>query len=367
MARDRDDDRRDRGRSRDDDDGGFKYKRRSVDDVRKRASEKTGSFDSFIKSDFKRYKVRDGKNLIRILPPSWDDPKHYAYTIFLNYSIGADNQTFLSLAEMKGEKDPLAEARKEAQHEGDKEMAKKLTPRKRSLMWVIDRTDEDEGPQLWDAPFTADTDFVNLSIDEDTKEVIYVDDPKEGCDIRFYKEGQGIGTKYPAARMKILAPSPISEDKGLQKDWLAFVKDNPVPDCLEYFSYDHISEAFDGVIGSYDDDKEDKKSKGRDDDDDRPRRKPRDDDDDERPARKRPVADDDADDDSEAEKPARSKRQRLEDDDDEAEAKPRGKNRDADKAKDEDEADDGDEAKPRQSIRDRLKARRSKPADEDDD
>ena len=147
MARDRDDDRRERNRSRDDDDG-FKYRRRSVDDVRKRASEKTSSFDSFIKPEFKRYKVRDGKNLIRILEPTWDDPKHYAYTIFLNYSIGADNQTFLSLSEMKGEKDPLAEARKEAQHEGDKEMAKALTPRKRSLMWIIDRTDEDEGPML---------------------------------------------------------------------------------------------------------------------------------------------------------------------------------------------------------------------------
>jgi hypothetical protein len=363
MARDRDDDRR---RSRDDDDG-FKYKRRSVDDVRKRASEKTGSFDSFIKSDFKRYKVRDGKNLIRILPPTWDDPKHYAYTIFLNYSIGADNQTFLSLAEMKGEKDPLAEARKEAQHEGDKEMAKKLTPRKRSLMWIIDRTDEDEGPMLWDAPFTVDTDFVNLSIDEDTKEVIYVDDPKEGCDIRFYKEGTGVGTKYPAARMKILAPSPISEDKGLQKEWLDFIKDNPVPDCLQYFDYDHISEAFDGVIGSYDDDKDDKGKKGgkdRDDDDDRPRRSRSRDDDDEKPRRK--PADED-DDESEAEKPRRRQREKLDDNDDEAEAKPRGKDRDADKGKDDDETDDGDEAKPRQSIRDRLKARRSKPADEDDD
>jgi hypothetical protein len=364
MARDRDDDRRERNRSRDDDDG-FKYRRRSVDDVRKRASEKTSSFDSFIKPEFKRYKVRDGKNLIRILEPTWDDPKHYAYTIFLNYSIGADNQTFLSLSEMKGEKDPLAEARKEAQHEGDKEMAKALTPRKRSLMWIIDRTDEDEGPMLWDAPFTVDTDFVNLSIDEDTKEVIYVDDPKEGCDIRFYKEGQGIGTKYPAARMKILAPSPLSEDKGLMKEWRDFVKENPVPDCLQYFDYDHIQEAFDGIIGSYDDDKDDKGKKGsRDDDDDRPRRsRSRDDDEDDKPRRK-PREDDN---DSDAEKPRRREREKLDEDDDEADAKPRGKDRDADKGKDNDEDDNGDEGKPRQSIRDRLKARRSKPADDDDE
>ena len=203
----------------------FGYRRRSVEDAKRRASEKGGNFDSFIKQEFKRYKPRDGKNLIRILQPTWDDPKHYAYTIHLNYGIGVDNQTFLSLAEMKDEKDPLQEAKKEAQREGDKKTAKALTPRKRSLMWVIDRLDEEAGPQLWDCPFTVDTDFMNLAQDEDTKEVIWVDDPKTGADIRFYKEGTGLATKYPAARMKILSESP-SSTLALTgcRDWIEYVR-----------------------------------------------------------------------------------------------------------------------------------------------
>ena len=361
MARDREESRRS---SRDD--SGFTYKRRSADDMKKRASEKSGNFSSFIKGDFKKYKMKDGKNLIRILPPTWDHPKHYGYTIFLNYKIGADNQTFLSLSAMGQGKDPLAEARQEAQRDGDKDMAKALNPQKRSLMWVIDRMDEDEGPQLFDCPFGVDTDFVTLAIDEDTKEVIYVDDPDEGSDIRFYREPGKPFPKYPPAKMKILAPSPLSEDKGQKKEWLDFVKDNPVPDCLHFYDYDHIQAAFDGVIGSYD---EDAKNKVKDEDED------------EKPARKRPARDEDeddvkparrvshdADEDEEQEaKPARRSRQKLEDDDEDGDDKPaKGKAED-----DEEEAEADDEAeadeKPVKGIRARLAERRSKRPTADDD
>lgn len=363
MAREREDDRRSSRNA----DRGFRYQRRSVEDVKKRASEKSGNFDSFIKGDFKRYKIRDGKNMIRILPPTWDKPKHYAFTIFLNYKIGADNQTFLSISEMLGEKDPLAEARKEAQRDGDKALAKALTPQKRSLMWVIDRMDEDEGPQLWDAPFGVDTDFVNLSIDEDTKEIIYVDDPDEGCDIRFYREPGKPFPKYPAAKMKIMPAGPLSADKGLQKEWLEFIAENPVPDCLQYYDYAHIQEAFDGVIGTYDDDK----SKAEDDDEKPSRRKAHnrdDDDEDERPSRsKRQVDDDDDDDSADDEKPSGRKRQQLDDDDDEGDEKPRSNKRGG--TEDEDDADEDADAKgkARPSIRERLAARRSKSSDSDDD
>ena len=361
MARDRDDDRR----SSRDEDRSFRYERRSADDMKRRASEKSGNFSSFIKGDFKKYKMRDGKNMIRILPGNYQNKngKHYALTIHLNYKIGADNQTFLSISEMKGEKDPLAEARKEAQRDGDKELAKALTPQKRSLMWVIDRLDEEEGPQLLDCPFGVDTDFVNLAIDEDTKEVIYVDDPVEGADIRFYKEPGKPFPKYPAAKMKIMPAGPLSEDKGLQKEWLAFIKDNPVPDCLQFYDYGHIQEAFDGVIGTYDDGKGKPKD---DDDDEKPARKPRRDDDvDVKPARK-PARDEDDDESERDPKPARRSRQQLEDDEDDDDEKPRGKKSSHDE--DEDEADDEAEPKAnaRPSIRERLAARRSKSTDDDD-
>lgn len=225
----------------------FRYQRRPAENVRERANARGGSFDSIFKSKYKVLKVRDGKNLIRILPPTWDDAKHYGYDIWVNYGIGVDNQSYLSLSKMKGEKDPLAEARREAERSGDKDLVKALNPRQRIAMWAIDRQDEDEGPQIWAAPFSVDKALAGLCFDEDTREVIYIDDPDEGCDIRFYKEGQGLKTDYPVEKMRILKPSPISEDKGLAKEWLAYIQENPIPDTLQFYDYDHIATTFDGT------------------------------------------------------------------------------------------------------------------------
>ena len=214
----------------------FTYERPSREDVKARANMRGGGFDSYIKPEFKKYKVRDGKNVVRILPPTWPKPKHYGYDIFANYGIGADNQFYLSLSKMdqcSAAEDPLAEARREAQKEGDEKTAKALQPRQRVLFWVIDRQEPDEGPQLWDIPFSVDKDFVNLCLDEDTKEVSYPEDPEDGHDLRFFKEGQGMLTKYPASRMKLMAALPLSEDQDEQDAWLDYVQENPVPDCLQ--------------------------------------------------------------------------------------------------------------------------------------
>jgi hypothetical protein len=228
----------------------FRYQERSREDVRERANMRGGNFDSIIKPAYKTYKVKDGKNLIRILPPTWEKPKHYGFDIFVNYNIGADNQSYLSLSKMKGQKDPLAEARQAAEREGDDELAKALRPTQRILMWIIDRLDEDEGPLLWAAPFTVDKAFANLAFDEDTKEVVFVDDPEEGCDVRFHKEGTGMLTKYDASKMKLMAAGPISQDEKQQDQWLEYIAENPIPDCLQYYDYDHIAGVFDGKVAT---------------------------------------------------------------------------------------------------------------------
>lgn len=238
----------------------FRYERRSPESVKERANMRGGSFDSIVKPQFKQFKVRDGKNLIRILPPTWKvpKPKHYAYDLFVNYDIGVDNQSYLSLSKMKGERDPLDEARRVAQREGDEKLAKALLPRSRLGMWVIDRNAEEEGPQIWVCPFTVDKSFLTLAIDEDTNAVIYPDTPFEegdepaGNDIRFYKEGQGLLTRYDPLKMKILAASPLHEDETVAIEWLEFVEANPVPDCLQFYDYDHIASTFNGTAGSRD-------------------------------------------------------------------------------------------------------------------
>lgn len=293
---------------------GFRYQKRTKDDLKERANMKGGNFDTYIKPKFKQWKPKEGKNLIRILPPSWGDARHYGLDIFVNFNIGADNQSYLSLSKHEKGADPLAEARREAQKEGDKDLAKALNPSQRILYWIIDRNDEDEGPILWAAPFTFDKSLSNLCIDEDTKDVMFIDDPAKGRDVRFYREGSGLKTTYDPSKMKVLPASPIHDDEGLENEWLDFIADNPLPEVLNFYEYDHIKGMFDGQAGSRDDD-------------------------DEKPARsKRRVADDD-DDKPVARSKGRAKPEAEDDDDEEPTPRKRGPRRDQDPEDAEDEDD----------------------------
>src|SRR5271154_4877269 len=83
---------------------GFVYKQRSKDSLKERANMKGGNYDTYIQPKFKQWKPKDGKNRIRILPPTWepeDAPwqrqEHYGLDVYINFSIGADNQAYLSL------------------------------------------------------------------------------------------------------------------------------------------------------------------------------------------------------------------------------------------------------------------------------
>lgn len=225
----------------------FRYQPQSKETLSERANMRGGNFDSIVKQEYKTYKVKDGKNVIRIMPCTWQEGGYYGLDIFVNYNVGADNQSYLSLAKMKNAKDPLAEARVIAERDGDDELAKQLRPTQRILMWVIDRNAPDDGPQLWAAPFTVAKAFVNLARDEDTGRILYIDDPEEGNDVRFYKEGSQLTTKYDASKMKLLGASPLSDDASEQQEWLDYISENQVPDCLQFYDYKHIASVFNGA------------------------------------------------------------------------------------------------------------------------
>lgn len=370
---------------------GFSYKKRSAESLKERANMKGGNFDIFVKPKFKQWKPKEGKNLIRILPPTWEpdeatwqETAHYGLDLFVNYNIGADNQAYLSLSRHDKGEDPLAEAKREAQQDGEKEFAKKLNPTQRILYWIIDRNDEDEGPLWWASPFTFDRSLSNLCIDEDTKEVIFIDDPAKGRDVRFYKEGTGLNTKYDPSKMKILGPSSIHEDEGIEEEWLEFITENPLPSILNFYSYDHIKASFDGQIGKFDDDEEDDKPVKRrklgkrtsDDDDDKETTKPstrrrqaeaEPDEEDEveaekpRSRRRPPVEDDD-----EVPKPGKRRRVADVDDDDEDQPPPTKSRRGRTEPEDDNEDDENPPEGRRGSLREKLAARR-RSRDSDDD
>lgn len=233
-----------RGGSRDSGRGGsgFSYQRRSAEDARKRASESTREFDSFLADHIKTFKPSDGYNTIRILPPTWDDPKHYGIDLYVHYGVGPDEQAYLCLHKMKGEACPICEERDRARRAGEsEEYVKDLDYTRRTLFYLVDRNHEKDGVVAWAAPFSKiDQAIVKVSIDRQTGEALPIDDPDEGYDIEFDKGGKGIGTQYTGVAIA-RRDSPLGN-----RDWLDFAVKNPLPSILEYHSYDHIQKVFGG-------------------------------------------------------------------------------------------------------------------------
>lgn len=241
----RDDDRGGR-RGRDDDDRGgrrggrFEYRQRDASSARKRAESSGKDFDRYLQDVADAYAVNDGDNVVRILPPTWDDAEHYGHDIYVHYEIGPDKGTYLCLNKMKGEKCPICEERKRAQNEGDEDYAKKLEPKKRVLVYVIDRNKEKEGIKVWAMPWTLDRDIVKVSVDKRTGEVLPIDHPDDGYDVMFERTGKGPRTEYVGVSIDRKS-SPLDNDKALD-----FAQEHPLPTLLKFYPYDHIASVFDG-------------------------------------------------------------------------------------------------------------------------
>ena len=219
----------------------FVYHKPSKEEATKRSEQKGGAeFDSMFVDGTKVFKVNDGDNLIRIVPATWEDPKHFGLDIFVHWSVGPDKESYLCLKEMKGEPCPLCEERARAIKNGEDDYAKELAPKKRVLIYLIDRDHEKEGVQAWSMPWGVDRDINSLIVDR-SGEVLCIDDPDNGYDIEFKKKGTGIKTEYIGLQIA-RRESDIGDD-----EWLEFAQDNPLPSILKYFSYDHISDAFGGV------------------------------------------------------------------------------------------------------------------------
>lgn len=218
----------------------FEYRQRSADDVARRAESGANQIDTYIRDSIKLFTPKEGDNLIRIMPPTWDDAKHYGFDLYLHYGIGTDNAAYPCLEKMKGEMCPICEARKAAADAGDTELADKLKPNRRVLVWMVDRNDEKSGPVIWSMPWTIDRDLCKLSTDARTGEFLAIDDPENGFDVEFERKGKAQRTEYIGLRIARRS-SELGDD-----DWLDLVVNHPIPELINYYDYDHIKRAFSG-------------------------------------------------------------------------------------------------------------------------
>lgn len=254
-SRDRDDDRGGRARS------SFAYEGRSREQIDKRAKMRGKEFDRFISDGVKVWTPGDGINSIRILPPTWKGAEHYGLDLYVHYGVGPDRQSYLCLTKMLDKPDPIAEEHATALRDGeDKDYVKSLEAKRRCGVYLIDRDAEKEGVQFWAMPWTIDADINKLSVDRKTGETLNIDDPEDGYDIEFEKTGTGARTKYEAVAIARRS-SPLGNRK-----WLDYAVENPIPDQLVYFEYDHIAKAFGGA-GAHRGREEEREERGRDDSD----------------------------------------------------------------------------------------------------
>lgn len=307
----------------------FKYQRRSAEDVEKRASQQGDSFKGFIKDEYKFWLPKKGDNWIRILPPTWNKATHYGLDVHVHSYIGPERASVLCNLKMHGARCAVCEARVRLEGSGapDEEIGQ-LKPSKRVVVYMLDMKDESKGVQIWAMPWTVDRDINKICKDKRDGTTYLIDDPEDGYDVFFDREGDGIGTKYTGFQLS-RRPSSVDERH------LDYISDHPLPDTMIERDYAEVANIYTG--GMSEDDTNGRPSQRHSRDDDRPARRPARDED-EAPARRSSRDEDETPRsrrrDEEDERPAR---QREEDDpprrraarEEEVEDRPRGRPRDA--------------------------------------
>jgi hypothetical protein len=324
----------------------FKYRERDADSVKKRAEQDSGAFDSIFKSGIDTWRAKVGDNLIRFVPPTWEDPDHYGFDVWVHSYVGADNGSYLCPKKMLNKRCPLCEAQKEAADAGETEEAKQLKATKKVAAWIIDRDDDNPTPQIYLMSWTMDRDIAALCHNKRTGKVLMIDNPDNGYDLTLKRAGAGLKTRYFGQAID-RDPSPMMDDQKASNKVMEYVDDNPIPSTLAYKDIEYLEAVVDGTNvkadkdADEDDDKPSKRKRARDDDDDAA--------DDGKPVkRKRAAAEDD---DAEDEKPVKRRRASAEDDDADEEEKP---------SKRRASAEDDDDEKP-------VKRRRAEPEEDADD
>jgi hypothetical protein len=262
---DRDDDREERGgrggasrgggKSKG---GGFSYRGRSGEEVARRAKQSSGRYDSFLTEEVTWYKPHDGENHVRIIP--WlngDDPdfdaliekwgSHWGIDIIVHRNVGPDNGTYLCNDKMNGEPCPPCDAYRDGEDD--------LRGSDRVLCWLVDRKAEKSGVQLWAMPLGNSKDISAVSQVKGSGAVLLIDDPEEGYDIYFEREGEKKRTKYKRFEVD-RDPSPLHENEKKQADWLEYVTERRLPDLLKFYDAEYLDKVLSGQSSKSEDDED---------------------------------------------------------------------------------------------------------------
>lgn len=213
------------------------------------ANQTTGSYDTFIDNKFTQYKTKEGPNNLRFMPPTFDYAalkvqNHWGLEIYVHYGVGPDEATYLCPNKMRGEPCVVCDTRREIAPT-DPEAAKELREAKRYLIWTIDRFDPAAGPKVFVEPPKTDKEFCNRAKGKKTGETLMLDDPENGYDVTFVKEGTGVKSQYSQYDIS-RHPSALSDNPDEAAKWLDFIVANPLDTTLVWFDQEYIAKVLAG-------------------------------------------------------------------------------------------------------------------------
>lgn len=167
---------------------------------------------NYLKDIVEVYKMKDGENAIRILPPVYDD---YMKEIFTHEWIGSDMGSYLCPKKNYNKRCPICDVFVKYRNSVDEEhkLFKEvlaLSPKRKILYWVLDVSTK---PQSQDAllmlcPPTLSDDISRQIIHRKTKSIIDITDKNTGREIIFDRvvtkgkkfpeyKGVQLGEQYP--------------------------------------------------------------------------------------------------------------------------------------------------------------------------
>jgi len=143
-----------------------------------------------IKSNVNKYKIRDGDNHIRILPPP-DRDDFWGFDIKVHYNVGDNKGSIICNRFLHKQPCPICEEYDKAKKSGDDNLALMYKASKRCLIWIYDMKDQSKGILLFDAPSSLIDEILLHSESKKTKEIIDVSHPTLGREIWFERIGTG--------------------------------------------------------------------------------------------------------------------------------------------------------------------------------
>ena len=237
--------------------GKFRYMggERTSEDVTRMSRRPTGGFDRYVQDGIAWFKPKEGENCIRIIPLTPEDFKierGWDVQIHLHQNVGPDQTAYLCLAKNPNlhevESCPVCDAKKTTDEE-----RKQLRVGWRSLVFLIDRNAEKIGPQIWSMPPTVYNEMMSRNQDKKTNATIKIDDPEEGYDFFFNREGTGLRTDYTQMEFD-RESSPLSSNQKLQERWLDYITENQLSQTLRFYDAEHIQNVLYGEGVRRDDD-----------------------------------------------------------------------------------------------------------------